>query len=60
MNNNISVIKDDCQSNDEEKRESWFDIYDKRVPIVNVYSSDNGDKNEMFGSPLTINPAWLR
>jgi hypothetical protein len=58
--NNISVVKDGCQYNDGEQRETWFDIYDKRVPVINVYSWDNGDTNEMFGSPLTSNPAWLR
>ena len=60
LNNNISAIKDDCNKNDSTLRETWFDIVDSRVPVVNVYSKDNSDNGEKFGSPLTQNPAWLR
>jgi len=55
-----SVEEDGCAINDSIERRTVFDIYDLRVPIINVYSVDNGDSGEKFGSPLTKNPAWLR
>ena len=57
---NITVINDGCVPNDGTLRSTEFDIFDVRVPIINVHSNDNGDNNEKFGSPLTSNPAWLR
>jgi hypothetical protein len=42
-----------------ENKRGWK-VYDIRVPIINVYSQDNGDNSESFGSELTKNPAWLR
>ncbi len=56
----IKVTKDECGKNDNVKRETWFQIQDIRVPIINVYSLDNGDVGEIFGSPLTQYPARLR
>ena len=56
----FTVIKDDCSKNDTTKRETWIDIHDVRLPVVNILSLDNGDSGEAFGSPLTQNPAWLR
>lgn len=57
---NITVVNDGCKPNDGTLRSTTFEIYDIRVPIINVSSSDNGDSNEKFGSVLTSNPAWFR
>jgi len=56
---NIVVTNDGCSSNGS-LSSTDFDINDIGVPIINVHSRDNGNNNEMFGSPLTSNPAWLR
>lgn len=55
-----TVVQDDCKSNDGTLRYTIWDFDDSRVPIVNVYSLDNGASSERFGSQLTANPAWLR
>jgi len=53
------VTNDGCSSNGS-LSSTDFDINDIGVPIINIHSRDNGNNNEMFGSPLTSNPAWLR
>jgi hypothetical protein len=57
----FTVLEDGCSSNNAAVLEhtSW-EIRDKRVPIMNVRSNDNGNSGEQFGSELTKNPAWLR
>ena len=59
-NTNVLVTNDGCVANDGTLRSTGFDIFDLRVPIINIHSRDNGNNNEKFGSPLTNNPAWLR
>ena len=56
----FTVIEDSCKANDGVFRHTIWEIRDARVPIINVYSRDNGNYGEKFGSPLTQNPAWLR
>jgi len=60
----ISVSQDGCSANGGEgglvENATRFEIRDPRVPVVNVYSRDAGDPVELFGSPLTGNPARLR
>ena len=56
----ITVPVDGCAENNNYSTGTVFEINDKRVPIINIKSKDNGNNNEMFGSPLTLNPAWLR
>ncbi len=56
---NFSLVEDGCKNNGTGPQTVW-DFEDVRVPIVNVYSRDNGASSEWFGSPLTSNPAWLR
>lgn len=55
----FTVIEDECKANDSILRHTIWEIRDVRVPIINVYSRDNG-ANELFGSALTQNPAWLK
>ncbi len=55
----FEIIQDDCKINDMNMRETIININDVRVPVINVYSKDNS-ATELFGSPLTSNPAWLR
>jgi len=57
---NITVIEDGCATNRTDALNTIFEIYDIRVPIINVNSRDSGNGSETFGSPLTNNPAWLR
>lgn len=57
---NFIVTKDECALNDSTQRESIFEINDIRIPIINVKSKDSGNSGELFGSPLTNNPAWFR
>jgi len=57
---NITVTEDGCRTNNSSSLDTVFKINDIRVPVLNVNSRDNGDNSEMFGSPLTNNPAWLR
>jgi flagellin-like protein len=59
---NIIVTRDDCSSNIVAVGVDLtiFEIIDQRLPIVNVYTRDNGNSVEQFGSVLTENPAWLR
>ncbi|HHH53738.1 MAG TPA: hypothetical protein ENK91_08780 [Bacteroidetes bacterium] len=59
-NTTINVVADGCKTNDNSSSDTVFEIDDLRVPIINVYSRDNGDSQEKFGSPLMNNPAWLR
>jgi len=56
----FSLVQDDCAVNGGDPLYTIWDFDDVRVPIVNVYSRDNGASSEWFGSPLTSNPAWLR
>jgi len=56
----ILVTSDGCTANDSTVRSSIFEIRDIRLPIINVRSSDNGNSDEKFGSPLTNNPVWFR
>lgn len=58
---NVNVIQDGCEANDTNSTtETVFEIIDVRLPIINIQTRDSGDKYEQFGSPLTLNPAWLR
>jgi len=57
---NITVLQDGCKTNRTDSADTIFEIHDIKVPIINVYSNDNGGTTETFGSPLTNNPAWLR
>ena len=59
-NTNIVVTEDGCSDNGNLSIGTLFEINDIRVPVINVYSRDNGNGNEKFGSPLTKYPAWLR
>jgi hypothetical protein len=59
-NTSITVKYDGCRLNDSTQRAVDFNIADRRVPVINVKSKDNGASNEKFGSPLRSNPAWLR
>ena len=59
-NTNITVAQDGCSTNNNSSTNTILQIDDVRVPILNVYSRDNGNANEAFGSPLINNPAWLR
>jgi hypothetical protein len=60
----VNVPQDGCRANGGEggnpSNATIFDFSDLRLPLVNVQSFDNGDSNELFGSPLTQNPAWFR
>jgi len=56
----INVIQDGCSTNKTYSSDTIFEIQDKRVPVINVYSNDTGGTTETFGSPLTNNPAWFR
>ena len=60
----ISVPQDGCDGNGGENGQlsaaTIFEIRTPHVPVTNVNSVDNGGNNELFGSPLTDNPAWLR
>ena len=60
----VTVNPDGCAANGGEAgaldKATVFHIEDARVPIRNVRSRDNGGSDELFGSPLTNNPAWLR
>ncbi|MDP6931849.1 MAG: MopE-related protein, partial [Myxococcota bacterium] len=59
-----SVIQDGCSGNGGEggtdDNATIFVFETLSVPILNVYSRDNGDSGEYFGSDLTENPAWFR
>jgi len=59
----VSVTQDGCQANGGEggslAKATIFQIRDPGLPITNVHTNDNSD-GELFGSPLTDNPAWLR
>ena len=57
---NINVISDGCETNNNNSTDTIFEINDIRVPVIGVHSRDNGATNELFGSPLKNNPAWLR
>ena len=56
----IMVTADGCKTNNSVSTNTVFEVKDVRVPIINVYSRDNGASSEKFGSPLTQNHAWLR
>jgi len=56
----FTLIEDNCDRNDGILRHTSWEIRDVRVPIINVYTRDNGNPSERFGSELTQNPAWLR
>ena len=60
----ITVTQDGCSVNGGEGGEideaTIFEISSIFVPVVNVYTCDNGDDGEEFGSPLTDQPAYLR
>jgi hypothetical protein len=60
----VTVAQDGCIANGGEggalDRAAIFDIRSPRVPVANVSSRDSGDSGELFGSPLTQNPARLR
>ena len=59
----ISVPTDGCAGNGTEggslSQATYFEINSVKIPVINVTSLDNGI-SELFGSPLTDNPAWLR
>ena len=57
---NINVVSDGCETNSNSSTDTIFEINDIRVPVIGVHSRDNGASGELFGSPLTNNPAWLR
>ena len=57
---NITVTQDGCETNDSSSTDTIFEINDVRVPVIDIHSRDNGATSELFGSPLTNNPAWLR
>ncbi len=57
---NINVITDGCETNNNSSADTIFEIIDIRVPVIGIHSRDNGSTGEIFGSPLTNNPAWLR
>lgn len=61
---NVTVAQDGCAVNGGEGgapgSATIFDVRTTKVPIINVHSLDNGGSGELFGSPLTQNPAWLR
>jgi hypothetical protein len=57
---NLSIIQDGCSTNRTDSLHTIIDINDTRIPLINVYSRDNGGTTETFGSPLTSNPAWFR
>lgn len=57
---NITVTQDGCETNNNSSIDTIFEINDIRVPVIDVHSRDNGATSELFGSPLTNNPAWLR
>ncbi len=59
-NTDITVVQDGCESNNSSSTDTIFEIHDIRVPVIDVHSRDNGASSELFGSPLTSNPAWLR
>lgn len=60
----VAVPQDGCSTNGGEGgdpgRATIFEIRSPLVPVVNVSCGDNGDAGELFGSPLTQNPARLR
>ena len=60
----LSVIQDGCRQNGGENGAlnlaTIFAFDTPMVPIRNVLCRDCGDGGELFGSPLTNNPAWLR
>lgn len=60
----IAVSQDGCIGNGGEggdpARATIFEIRSSRAPVMSVSSRDNGDAGELFGSPLTQNPARLR
>ncbi|TNF24967.1 MAG: hypothetical protein EP329_23945 [Deltaproteobacteria bacterium] len=60
----ITVPQDGCKTNAGEggtlANATIFDIRSVLVPVMNVQSRDNANDNELFGSPLTSNSAWLR
>lgn len=56
----IRVVTDECRANDNVKRQTVFDITHIGLPVVDVYTRDNANPGEMFGSPLTQNPAYFR
>ena len=51
---------DHSGENGQEANATIFDIYSTLVPVIDIHTRDNGDNGEMFGSPLSDNPAWLR
>jgi len=57
---NITISQDGCETNNSSSTDTIFEINDIRVPVIDVHSRDNGATSELFGSPLTNNPAWLR
>jgi len=57
---NITVTADGCETNNNSSTDTVFEIIDIRVPVISIHSRDNGATSELFGSPLTNNPAWLR
>ena len=57
---NIEVPYDGCAENNNGLNYTDFIIKDIRVPVINVYSQDNGQSDEKFGSDLKHHPAWLR
>jgi hypothetical protein len=60
----VTIIQDGCKTNGGEggdlDQATIFDIRDLSLPIINVETNDNGGAGELFGSPLTDNPAWFR
>ena len=60
----ISVIQDGCATNGGEggsvNNSTIFLLETTQVPITNIWCRDCGDGGELYGSPLTNNPAWLR
>jgi len=57
---NLNITQDGCKTNRTDSLHTIIEINDMRIPVINVYSRDNGGTTETFGSPLTNNPAWFR
>jgi hypothetical protein len=59
----VTVVVDGCKvgyGSNLAETQTVFDIENIDLPVVNVWSADNGNTGERFGSPLTQNPAWFR
>jgi len=59
-----TIIQDGCSMNSNQngtlENATIFDFESIDLPIKNISSLDNGNEGDVFGSPLTNNPAWFK